>query len=108
MGYVYLLLEVDKDGGERHKIGFSRNNPEKRKKQCQTGNSNIISVLNSYETPNYLKVEKWLHGKFADQKTETENEWFSLTNEQVGSFIDICKNADKTIKFMLENNPFYK
>ena len=108
MGYVYLLLEVNKDGNERHKIGFSKHHPDKRVKQLQTGNSNIISVLNFYETPNHQKMEKLLHRKFASQRTETENEWFSLTDEQVTSFMETCKETDDLIKFMLQNNPFYK
>jgi len=108
MGYVYLLLEVDKNGDERHKIGFSKNHPEKRVKQLSTGNSNVISLLNYYETSNYQKLEKWLHGSFIMQKTEAGNEWFTLTNDQVANFIDNCKKADETITFMKENNPFYK
>lgn len=108
MGYVYLLLEVDKHGNERHKIGFSKNHPEKRVKQLQTGNSNVITLLNLYETSNYQKLEKWLHGIFSNQKTEANNEWFTLSNHQVTHFIDECIKADKTISFMKENNPFYK
>lgn len=108
MGYVYLLLEVDKDGNERHKIGYSKNHPDKRVKQLQTGNSNVISLMKSYETNNYIKLEKWLHGNFHLQKTEADNEWFTLTDDQVTSFIEECKKADEIISFMKENNPFYK
>ena len=108
MGYVYLLLEIDKDGNERHKIGITKNHPTKRKSQLQTGNSNKISVLTFYESKNYLKVEKWLHNKFSNQRTEAKNEWFNLTNEQVMNFPSICTEADKTITFLKENNPFFK
>jgi len=108
MGYVYLLLEIDKDGNERHKIGITKNHPTKRKSQLQTGNSNKISVLNFYESINYLKVEKWLHNKYSTQRTESKNEWFNLTNEQVMNFHSICADADKTITFLKENNPFFK
>jgi len=108
MGYVYLLLEVDKDGNERHKIGFSKNHPDKRVKQLATGNSNVISVLNYYETKNYKKIEKWLHSDFRQQKTESDNEWFTLTNDQVFGFLDRCKWIDETVTMLLEQNPFYK
>ena len=108
MGYVYLLLEVDKDGHERHKIGFSKNPPEKRLKQLQTGNSNVISVLNFYKSDNYKRIEHWLHGDFANQKTEANNEWFILNNEQVTGFIERCKKADETITLLLEQNPLYQ
>lgn len=36
MGYVYLLLETDKNGDERYKIGITKNPVEKRIKQLQT------------------------------------------------------------------------
>lgn len=108
MGYIYLLLEVDKDGNERHKIGITKRKVITRLKQLQTGNSNVISVLNQFQTSNYKHVEKWLHRKYSQQKTEAENEWFTLTNEQVSNFIETCKEVDKTVTFMRENNPFFK
>lgn len=108
MGYVYLLMELDKDGNERHKIGITKNHPSKRQKQLQTGNSNVISVLNFYESQNYKNIEKWLHNMYSNQKTETDNEWFSLTNEQVFGFKETCTDIEKKVIFMKENNPFYK
>ena len=107
MGYVYLFLEVDKTGNETYKIGITKNEPTKRVKQLQTGNPNKLSVLKSYSSVNYLKVERWLHRKY-NVKTEANNEWRSLTNEEVISFEEDCKKAEETIKFMLANNPFYK
>ena len=101
-------MEVDKDGNERHKIGVTKRKVITRVKELQTGNSNVISVLNQFQTYNYKHVEKWLHKKYSNQKTETQNEWFTLTNEQVGEFIEICKEVDKTVTFMRENNPFFK
>lgn len=107
MGCIYLLLEVDKDGNERHKIGITKRDVKFRINELQTGNSNIITLLNSYDSKNYLKIERWLHRKYKTQRTETKNEWFSLTDEDVIKFIDSCKEADALIQFMLENNTFY-
>jgi len=108
MGYVYLLLQTDIDGHESHKIGISKNEPNLRIKQLQTGNPNNISLLKRYYSKNYLKVEQWLHRKYSNQTTEAKNEWRILTDEQVFSFIDDCKEADENIKFLLENNSLYK
>ena len=36
MGYVYLLLQIDFDGNCSHKIGITKNDPNKRLKQLQT------------------------------------------------------------------------
>lgn len=108
MGYVYLILEVDKDGNERHKIGVTKNSPEKRLKQLQTGNSNIIRLLHTYESVNYKRVEKWLHGRYRWKQTEAENEWFTLSDDEVLGFITECEKADTTIKILLKENPFFK
>lgn len=107
MGYVYLLLEVDAKGKERHKIGITKNHPDKRAKQLQTGNSNKISTLNYYESANYKKIERMLHKKYLSKKTETENEWFNLTDEDVNTFIPTCEKYDKNFQFLQENNSLF-
>lgn len=107
MGYVYLLLEIDRSDNENYKIGFSKKDPKLRVKQLQTGNPNEISVARVYESDNYLKVEKWLHKKYGYLKTEANNEWRMLESEHVFSFIEDCKEADDIIKFLIKNNEFY-
>jgi hypothetical protein len=106
-GYVYLLLEVDIEGNERHKIGISKNHPDKRVKQLSTGNSNKISTLNYYESANYKKIERLFHKKFLTKKTEAKNEWFNLTDEDVNNFISSCEKYDKNFQFLEENNSLY-
>jgi hypothetical protein len=109
MGYVYLLSTVTPDGlNEQYKIGVTKNNILKRIKILQTGNSEIINLINYYETENYFKVEKSMHRLYASQKSLSNNEWFTLENEHVLSFLSECKKIDEMISFMLENNHFYK
>lgn len=108
MGYIYLILEINQYGEEKHKIGVSKNNPEKRLKQLSTGNSNEIRLLKIYESLNYKKIEQWLHNKHKTKKTLSDNEWFNLTDEDVFSFIETCKKADETISLLLKENPFFK
>ena len=107
MGYVYLLLQIDFDGNESYKIGVTKRDVNIRVSELQTGNPNKINLHRKYESPNYLKVEKWLHRKY-QTKTEAKNEWRTLTNEQVFSFHDDCQTADDNIQFLLDNNSFYK
>jgi hypothetical protein len=107
MGYVYLLLQVDAEGSETYKIGITKNNPELRVKQLQTGNPNKISVLRVYESDNYLRVEQWMHRKHGASKTEAKNEWRNLTNDQIITFLDDCKNADETISVLKKTNHFF-
>jgi hypothetical protein len=108
MGYVYLLLQIDTDGLEKHKIGITKNDPQLRVKQLQTGCPNKISLLRKYYSKNYLKVERWLHRKHSGCKTEAKNEWRVLPDEFVFSFIKDCEEADDNIKFLLENNSLYE
>jgi hypothetical protein len=108
IGYLYLLIEVNEKGEEHHKIGISKNNPEIRAKKLQTGNSNKIDVLRIYESKNYKSIEKWLHSKFYNKRTLSENEWFKLSDEDVINFLDTCKKMDDTIEMLIRENSFYK
>jgi len=107
-GYVYLICEVDSYGGEKYKIGETKNDPEKRLKGLKTGNSNEVFVLKKYESENYKRIERWLHKKYSSQKTLSKNEFFYLSPDQVISFINDCKEIDKTISVLKKHNPFYK
>ncbi len=107
-GYVYLLFQVNEHGDELHKIGISKNHPDLRLKQLQTGNPNKIQVLSFYESVNYKKVEQLLHAHYSLRRTLAGNEWFNLTNDEVLGFIEQCKKTDETISFLLENNHFFK
>jgi CRISPR/Cas system-associated protein endoribonuclease Cas2 len=93
---------------EVHKIGVTRTSVDKRVKQLQTGNPHNIEVLHVHESKNYLKLEKWLHGRYNINKTEADNEWFLLSNEDVLSFNDTCRKGDELITFMLKENHFFK
>lgn len=108
MGYVYLIVEIDKYGDEVHKIGVTKNDPSKRNKGLQTGNSDEIRVIATYESLNYKKIEKWFHNRYRNYKTLSNNEWFSLPEEEILGFLDNCKKADGNISFLKENNPFCK
>lgn len=104
--FVYLLLCVNEQGNESHKIGFSKNNPNERVLALSTGNPNKISVLRTYQSKNYIKIEKWLHRKFANKNIQ--NEWFILNDNDVLSFLINCKEIDEQINYLKENNHFYK
>lgn len=104
MGYVYLLAEW---GNElRFKIGITKNDVEKRVKQLKTGNSNDIKIINTYQSKNYVKIEKMLHRKFS--MTREHGEWFTLTDEEVASFTNECEASDDLINFLLKNNSLFK
>lgn len=99
MGYVYLLQSYDEYHERIFKIGFTRSNPEKRIKQLQTGNSEKIELLFSYESEYFTKIEKTLHNLFSIYNKS--GEWFKLDNPNI--FIDECKRIEKNIIFLNEN-----
>lgn len=107
-GYVYLIVEGDENGKEKFKIGITKNDPNQRLKKLKTGNSNELEILRIYESENYKKIEKWLHGKYATKKTLAKNEFFNLSNEEALNFINDCKEIDKIITYLKKENPFYK
>lgn len=107
-GYVYLILEVDQEGLEKHKIGISKNEPDARLQNLKTGNPNHIRILNKYLSVNYKKIEKLLHKKYSNQKTIANNEWFYLFDSQVISFVSECEKMDKIVSVLKNSNHFYK
>lgn len=108
LGYVYLIVEADHRGDEKYKIGVTKKDPEERVKKLRTGNSNQLFVIRKYQSSNYRRIEKWLHRKYSSQRTISMNEFFNLTDQQVISFIDDCKNIDDIITLMKRDNPFFK
>lgn len=106
-GYVYLLVEGDCKGNEKYKIGVTKNSPEKRLKNLKTGNSGELSIVKTYKSENYLKIERWLHRKYKNQQTISKNEFFHLEDDEVINFIDECKKIDAIVTDLRKNNHFY-
>jgi hypothetical protein len=107
-GYVYLLFKVTKSGEESYKIGITKNDPEKRVAQLQTGNEAVINLLKYYKSENYLKIERMIHNRYKIYKTESMGEWFDLPDNEVINFLTTCKEVDNIINFLKEHNPFFK
>jgi hypothetical protein len=107
-GYVYLLVSIDMDGNELYKIGITKKEISKRISQLQTGNPNEIRLLCFYESVNYKKVEQFIHSRYSLNKTLAKNEWFHLSDSQILNFIKDCQEIEKTILFLIDNNPFFK
>ena len=98
-GYVYLLTD-----GELYKIGVTRGSIDKRIAKLQTGNPYIIQMLDCYETEDPFKLEKMLHNKYKLQNVN--NEWFSLSLEDINNFESVCNNFEDII-IALKDNPFF-
>lgn len=68
-GYIYIISD-----GENFKVGVS-NNPEKRLKTMQTGNSKTLTLeFTDYKNEPY-KVEKFVHQRLDEYRGS--GEWFT-------------------------------
>lgn len=102
-GFVYLLMDSDKEGV--YKIGVTKGSIENRIKKLQTGNSSEISICNYYETDMPYFLEKKLHDHYKGYNVS--GEWYELSDEDVLGFENECKQIEDMI-ISLKDNPFIK
>lgn len=83
--YIYAIGTDTKQ-----KIGFSKN-PEKRRCQLQTGNSEVLSIHATIEVSheNAALLEKHLHKDIAYKRLK--GEWFGLSKSEVINYFEYVK-----------------
>jgi Meiotically up-regulated gene 113 len=91
MRYVYLIRAND----GRYKIGIAKN-PNQRISQLQTGNSDKLKLIETYQSENASKIESALHNRYSHARNV--GEWFDLSVTEEANFIEICRNIDESIK----------
>lgn len=82
-GWVYFIGEEPNSGWV--KIGCTRNKPEDRVAELQTGNPRRLVLLNSVTCMDYKKFEAYLHKCF-DTKRGV-GEWFQLTANEINELV---------------------
>jgi hypothetical protein len=97
MKKVYLI----KSEGSTYKIGTSKN-PEKRRKQLQTGNQEELELISTFESKFPTLLEKTLHNKY--QHLKTNGEWFGLSLEEEVKFIENCKKLEANFQYLKESD----
>jgi hypothetical protein len=103
MAWVYLMSDLENENV--YKIGMTRsNNINKRKKELQTGNPNLIFIDNAFETDFPFKIEKMLHNKYSYK--QKLNEWYELDKQDVDNFKQTCQDFEN-ICIALKDNPFF-
>lgn len=101
MKYVYLANIEDTN---IYKIGFTKQTPEKRVKNLQTGNPNKIVLVNSYKSEIAPSIESVIHNYFKHKKNSPEDglkllgEWFLLEKLDVERFQETCKIIEGNLK----------
>ena len=84
--YIYL---IQKNTESIYKIGIS-DNPLKRVKQLQTGNSSRLHLIKVFPVANARAIEKRLHRLLMFYRCSPSGEWFKLTPEHVELIAEIC------------------
>lgn len=90
MRSVYLIRGND----GRYKIGIAKN-PKERIRQLQTGNSDALTLIETYQSENARQIESALHCRYAHVRNV--GEWFDLSVTEEFNFVQICKNIDESI-----------
>lgn len=100
-GYIYLICDPVT---ETYKIGVTRNLNSNRIKKLQTGNSTELHIVNTYKCNYPFRLEKMLHGIFANKRIL--NEWFKLEYNDVVNFENTCEKTNNIILSLMDN-PFF-
>lgn len=87
--FVYFICNENFDG--KVKIGRSKN-PDKRLKQLQTGNPNILKIYRLIKFDPKINMEVIIHKYFRD--VNIINEWFELTLECMNKVCDSMINNE--------------
>ena len=95
MRSVYLIRGND----GKYKIGIAKN-PTQRIKQLQTGNSDKLVIIETYQSENASKIESTLHNQYSHLRNE--GEWFDLSVSDEVGFVERCQSIDKTISTLQE------
>ena len=90
MRSVYLIRGND----GKYKIGIAKN-PTQRIKQLQTGNSDKLVIIKTYQSENASKIESTLHNHYGYLRNE--GEWFDLSVSDEIEFLERCKTIDRNI-----------
>ena len=103
MAYVYLIGQ--RDDLTKYKIGVTKGDISKRLKKLQTGNSEELYLVNSFETDAPFILETLLHKRYGHKKIL--NEWFMLDKKDVEDFYNVCVLLQKGVD-ALKDNCFFK
>jgi len=100
---IYLLM-ITINNQKNYKIGITKNDISVRLRALQTGNPYKISIVNSFQSKWASKVESSLHSYF--KKNNVLNEWFILSDEEVGLFTELCQKTENNLQLLEDNNLF--
>lgn len=100
---VYLLCE-NNSFEKVYKIGVTKNKSTKRIKGLQTGNSNVITVVNQYTSKWAWKIESALHAKY--KLKHKHGEWYYLEETDITDFVKLCEEYHDIFEMFSKENTY--
>jgi len=100
MRSVYLI----RGNNGKYKIGIAKN-PKERIRQLQTGNSDQLKIIETYESDNASTIEFALHSQYSHVRKT--GEWFDLSISDEVNFLKNCKRIDESIIFLKKSGNVY-
>lgn len=99
---VYLLANSE---WTQFKIGITKKDVNERIDNLKTGNGSEISLINTFESNHYKRIEKILHKKYNSKRLI--GEWFELSDDDIIRFKDDCQKLHDAFEFLKKSdNPF--
>lgn len=96
MSNIYLLQV-----GDFFKIGYTKNDVNKRIKQLQTGCPDEISIKAVFKTKHNMKIERTLHRVLSHKRVS--GEFFELDYVDVSNFVALCNKYEMALDNMDKN-----
>lgn len=97
MKFVYL---IQVEGSDIYKVGYTKNNPEKRLKELQTASAKKLVLVDYYKTKRAPQIESTIHNTYSSCQMMEEDgvkligEWFRFDQNTRNDFKKICKKID--------------
>lgn len=110
MKYVYL---INIEETNIYKIGFTKQSPEKRVKNLQTGNPYKMVLVDSYKSQIAPGIENVMHSYFKHKKNNPDDgmnllgEWFLLDKQDIETFQNTCQTIENNLKAVGNSTLFY-
>ena len=100
---IYIILE-ENNTEKRYKIGITKRRSSDRLKEIQTGNSNYLEVIFTYETKWSSKIERIIHSNYKNNRIN--GEWFSLTEDDLINIKRLMIKLDSDLTLLESNNTY--
>ena len=102
MGLIYLIT----NDYIHYKIGYTNKSINERISSIQTGNSEQIDIIKTFNSIHCSYIEKMLHKQFHDKRIK--GEWFELNDNDIKTFESSCKKYHDIANLLQRTNHFFK